>query len=342
MHISTPTGIIDSWWLGYGLSLIFPLTLLFFLATGPHAFPGVLLYGGPMILVILLDRYGPAEQRTVPGRVPAWFFDGILYGLSLLQIFNVLALGWLVSRLSWSTPEAIALSLLHLLLIRLMAGPNACCAAICPAHELIHRRNVWQRRLGRLLLSTVCYDHFHVSHQQAHHAHLGGEGDPSTARPGEGFDDFFRRSVGNQWRLAWQTRPVRVWQGLAMAVGWVTLQAVCFGPLAALVFLNQAYHGIRVLEAVNYFQHYGLLRDEQGRSASAWRNDSAISLFLFIGLTRHADHHERPGVPYSGLKVLENGPRMSRGYLWTAMRVLRQDALFRREAEQVLLRETSG
>jgi len=337
MHIPTLTRLTECWWLGYSLSLIFPLTLLGFLATGPHTFPTVLLYGMPMLLVILLDRYGPAEPRIVPGHAPTWFFDGILYGLSLLQILNVLALGWLVSRLTWATPADIALSLIHLLLIRLMAGPNACCAAICPAHELIHRRKPWQRRLGRLLLTTVCYDHFHVSHKQAHHAHLGGAGDPSTATRGERFDDFFRRSIRDQWRQAWQNRPHRVVQGLAVELGWVLLQWLCFGPLAALVFLNQAYHGVRVLEAVNYFQHYGLLRDQYGLSARAWRNDSAISLFLFIGLTRHADHHLRPAIPYPQLRTLEQGPCMGRGYLWTAMLVLRRDQQFRNEAEQVLL-----
>ncbi|MGI9212063.1 MAG: fatty acid desaturase [Methylococcaceae bacterium] len=342
MRISTSTGIPDFWWLGYSLSLIFPTSLLLFLATGPHDLPDALVFGIPMIGLIVLDRYGPSERRMVPGDAPLWFFDGILYGLALLQILNVWALGWLVARLGWSTPGDILLSLIHLLIIRLMAGPNACCAAICPAHELIHRRNRWQRRLGRLLLTTVCYDHFHVSHKLAHHAHLGGAGDPSTAFRGERFDDFFRRSIRAQWLQAWKTGPNRALQGVVVELGWVLAQWICFGPLAAAMFLNQAYHGVRVLEAVNYFQHYGLTCGEQRPPATAWRNDSATSLFLFIGLTRHADHHLRPGVPYPRLRILENGPLMSRGYLWTAMMVLRRDGVFRVEAEQAWPQEKPG
>lgn len=334
MYILTKTTTNGPWWLGYGLSLIFPTTLFLFLATGPHGFPGVMLWGLPMIIVILLDRYGSTEHRMVPDEAPLWFFDGILYLLVLLQILNVLALGYMVSRLGWSSLETASLSLLHLLVIRLMAGPNACCAAICPAHELIHRRKRWQKYLGRLLLTTVCYDHFYVSHKRAHHAHLGGKHDPSTAFRGERFDDFFHRSIREQWRMAWQTDRATVLQGVAVELGWVGIQLGLFGPLAALVFLNQSYHGVRVLEAVNYFQHYGLTRVQQHLPAAAWRNDSAVSLFLFIGLTRHADHHLRPGIPYPGLRALAEGPNMPRGYLWTAMLVLRRDEVFREEAEQ--------
>ena len=325
------------WWLGYGLSLIFPVTLLLFLLTGPHDLTHILFWAIPVLLILLLDRYGPSERRQMPRDVPAWFFDGILYLLVLLQLANLLALGWLVSRLQWSDFSSISISLAHLLALRFMAGPNACCAAICPAHELIHRRNRWQRRLGRLLLTTVCYDHFYVSHKRAHHAYLGGDGDPSTAFQGERFDDFLRRSFCGQWRRAWAMNRQSVLQGMALELGWIVLQLGLFGPLAALVFLNQCYHGIRVLEAVNYFQHYGLTRKDETLPAAAWRNDSALSLFLFMGLSRHADHHQRPGIPYPHLKALDTGPTMRRGYLWTAMLVLRRDALFRAEAEQVLL-----
>lgn len=329
------------WWLGYGLSLVFPVTLLLFLLTGPQAVPQIFLWALPILLVIILDRQGFAERRQMPDDAPAWFFDGILYLLVILQVANVLALGWLVSRLGWSDLPSISVSLAHLLAIRFMAGPNACCAAICPAHELIHRPNLWQRRLGRLLLSTVCYDHFHVSHKRAHHACLGGEGDPSTAVSGERFEDFFRRSVGGQWRMAWQMDRVSVLQGVAIELGWVGLLLGLFGPLAVLVFLNQCYHGVRVLEAVNYFQHYGLIREDQNLPAAAWRNDSAMSLFLFMGLTRHADHHRRPGIPYPHLKRLDEGPEMPRGYLWTAMLVFRREALFREEAERALLEQSA-
>jgi alkane 1-monooxygenase len=325
---------LPPWWLGYALSLFFPACLLVFLGTGPHGPAGALAWTCPMWAVIALDRFGPAERRTVPDAAPAWFFDGLLYLLVLLQVSNVLALGLMVSRLGWSSGSDILASLANLLAVRLMAGPNACCAAICPAHELIHRRGRWRKLLGRLLLASVCYDHFFVAHKRAHHAHLGSAQDPSTARLGESFDAFFRRTVVQQWRVAWRAGRRSVLAGMAAEAGWLVWYGWLFGPLAVLVFLNQSYHGVRVLEAVNYFQHYGLTEERPGVACpAAWRNDSAVSLFLFLGLTRHADHHRRPGVPYPQLRALAEGPEMPRGYLWMAMMVLRRDAAYRREAE---------
>jgi alkane 1-monooxygenase len=351
------------WWFGFSLSLLLPSCVLSFLSTGPHDITEALIWTWPMWLLIAMDRFSPKEQRAVPSDAPDWFFDGLLYILVLLQLSNVLALGWLVARLEWTSWPAISASLANLLVIRLLAGPNFCCAAICPAHELIHRRGRFQQLLGRLLLITVCYDQFYLAHQRAHHAQRGSAQDPSTAQPDENFKHFFRRAVVQQWRIAWQTQRRSVIQGVTIELGGLALYGWLFGPLALLVFLNQAYHGIRVLEAVNYFQHYGLIEKEERLEdhaepftkshrwrhsksgdilsgnhvpAIAWRNDSAISLFLFLGLTRHTDHHQRPGIHYSQLRASTEGPMMPLGYLGMAMMVLRRDQAYRRMAMRVM------
>ena len=320
---------LPPWWAGYALALFFPLSILGYLATGPHDPWETVAWTIPMWLLVAADYYGPAESRLVPTTAPRWFFDGLLYLLALLQWLNVLALGLMVSRLRFDTgPEAFA-AVVDLLAIRLMVGANFTCAGLCPAHELIHRRNRWQRGLGRLMLTSLCYDHFAVAHKRIHHARRGTSADPSTAGDGEGFEPFFRRAVAEQWRLAWRVDRRAVLAGALAETGFVLAYGWAFGVLATLVYLFMVFSAVRTLESVNYFQHYGLT-DASGRAGlTAWRCDSAVSLFLFVGLTRHADHHRHPGRTYDQLRPAADGPVMPHGYLGMAVWTQRRNDSYR-------------
>ena len=321
-----------AWWWGFGLSLGLPLAVLAFLGSGPHPAWAALLWTTPVWILIAADRWGMRDElRQVPPGAPRGFFDGLLWVLAGLQVLNVLAMGLMVSRLAWTSGSEIAASLVNLLALRILAGTNSCCAAIAPAHELIHRRRRGERLLGRLLLVTVGYDHFFIAHRHGHHARLGTSEDPSTARLDESYESFFRNSLVRQWQVAWQRKPKAVIQGVAAELALLGGLGWAFGALAALVWLYQALVAIRILEAVNYVQHFGLV-GESGRPAVAWRCDSALSLFLFLGLTRHSDHHRRPGVPYPRLSVLENGPRLPYGYLRMVLWVKNGNRSYRRWA----------
>jgi alkane 1-monooxygenase len=320
------------WWLGFSLCLFLPGCTLAFLATGPHSAAAAGLWTLPVWLLIAADRWGPAERRQVPFAAPTWFFDGLLYALVGLQALNLPAMGWMVSRLEWSAAPDWAAGLVNLLAVRILMGSNSCCAAIAPAHELIHRRNRWQRWLGRMLLITVGYDHFYLAHRCGHHAQLGHREDPSTAREDESYEAFFRRSLAAQWRIAWRAGRRSLAAGLAAEAALWAGFAWAFGPLAAFMLGYQAVVAVRLLEAVNYFQHFGLTRDSSRAGATAWACDSAVSLFLFLGLTRHADHHRRPGVPYPWLRSLSGELAMPCGYLWMAIWVKNRSAGYRRWA----------
>ncbi len=324
------------WWLGFGWSLFLPSCTLAFLATGPHGLVPALLGTAPVWILVAADRWGPAERRRVPSHAPAWFFDGLLYALVALQVLNILAMGWMVARLEWGSVSELWVGLANLLSVRILMGTNSCCAAIAPAHELIHRRGKWQRLLGRLLLVTVGYDHFHVAHRRGHHAKLGSHEDPSTAREDESYEAFFRRSLGTQWRIAWRADRRAVQGGLIVELALLAVFAGLFGPLALFMLAYQAAVAVRLLEAVNYFQHFGLTLDSGRSGATAWGNDSAVSLFLFLGLSRHADHHRRPGVPYPELRGLPEGPAMPYGYLGMAFWVKNRSASYRRWAAEHL------
>ncbi len=326
------------WWSGFGLSLCLPIAVLAFLGSGPHSALAALAWTGPVWILIAGDRCGWVERRRVPPTAPRWFFNGLLYALAGLQVLNLVALGAMVSRLHWTTGSEIGVSLVNLLAIRILMGTNSCCAAIAPAHELIHRRRRGQRLWGRLLLVTVCYDHFFVAHRYGHHARLGSREDPSTARLGESYERFFRRSFIRQWQVAWRRGSRAVAQGVAAELALLSGFGWAFGPLALFMLLVQALVAVRLLEAVNYFQHFGMTLDS-GRPVVSWSSDSALSLYLFLGLTRHSDHHRRPRVPYPELNVLTGGPELPYGYLGMALWVKNRNSSYRHWAAEQLRRE---
>lgn len=321
---------LSLWWLGFAGALFLPVCALWFLTSGPHGALAALAWTGPVWLVIAADRFGPSERRQVPSTAPRWFFDGLLYALVILQVLNIAALGWMVSQLVWATPADWGVGFANLLAVRIVMGTNSCCAAIAPAHELIHRRSKVPRLLGRLLLMTVFYDHFYIAHARGHHAHLGSHQDPSTAHLDESYEAFFRRSLVRQWRLALRRKPHAVWWGVAAEVGLLGLLYGLFGPLAAAVLIYQAVVAVRLLEAVNYFQHFGLTVDSGRAANTAWTSDSAVSLFMFLGLNRHVDHHRHPGVAYSDLRSFADGPQLPYGYLGMALWVKNRNIGYRR------------
>jgi alkane 1-monooxygenase len=241
--------------------------------------------------------------------------------------------------LTWAGPEEVRYSLINLLALRIVIGTNPCCAAIAPAHELIHRRSPVQRLIGRVMLLTVCYDHFWIAHRVGHHARLGSSLDPSTALGHEGFEEFFRKSVTRQWQVAWRYGSAPMLVGLTLELGLLVGFAVAFGGLAAMFLAYQSLLAVRLLETVNYFQHFGLTRDSTRSGATAWRCDSAVSLFLFLGLPRHADHHRRPAVPFTDLEATDRGPHLPCGYLWAAIWVRNANRSYRTWASAHLASE---
>ena len=80
-------------------------------------------------------------------------------------------------------------------------------------------------------------------------------------------------------------------------------------------------YGISVLEAQNYFSHYGLRRKilENGRyervkPSHSWNSDHIFGRILLFELTRHSDHHHTGSKPYQILDSKEESPTLPYGY----------------------------
>lgn len=340
----------------HGTSLILPLCTLLFLTSGPHSPLHSVLWTAPVWLAITADFLSPRDRRAPPAGLPSRPFDVLLGLLTALQFANIIAMVWLASRLSWSDPAAAAASAVELLAVRILVGTTSCCTGIAVAHELIHRRAPFPRWVGRGLLVTVCYAHFAVEHLRRHHRHVGTHDDPATARLGESYAHYWHRTKFEQFRSAWQLENARL--GLGGAAGWswrlwrhevcvgaaieiwlVVLIGAYAGTAAALVFLLQALAAVRLLEAVNYFQHWGLIKaDATHEPFDAWVTDSWVSRHVFIGLARHSDHHRYGAKPYHSLEYCARGPRLPFGYFGMALLAKSFNPRFQRIARLELLR----
>ena len=303
-------------WSRHLLCFVLPLTALAFGLTAPHAWwVSILFFLVPVASVVADRRAG--EQRRQPERtLPGWPFDGVLYVLFALHLVNVWLLVEMVAGQGfWRVDTLIGWQLL---------GISAGYSGIVVAHEMMHRNHRVMKLLSRVLMSLMLYEHFFTEHLRGHHVRVATGDDPATARFGESYQAFFRRTVPGQFRSAWQLERERVgaaWlrnrvvQGLVFE--WAIALAVLlfFGAGALVFYLAQAFVAVRLLECVNFFEHWGLERRGARLSpADSWDTDSWFTLYTLVGLSRHADHHTWAARPYQQLRHREESPKLPRGY----------------------------
>jgi alkane 1-monooxygenase len=315
-------------------SLLFPLLTLGFVATGPHhpaaALPGILL----VVVVVLLDgRAGPA--RAAPrGERPSWPFTALAVTLALVQLATLALLVHMVARSGWSW---------DLVIVGWFVGNNSGWGTLVVAHELIHRRARPLRLLGRALLCTVVYDHFFVEHLRGHHVRVATADDPATARFGESYRAFLRRTVPAQFESAWRLDRRDVLAGLVVEALLVATIAAVAGWPGVFVFFWQAYHAVGVLEAVNYFEHWGLVRQGvRPGPRDAWDTESWLTLYTLIGLSRHADHHAHVARPFERLRAVDESPKLPGGYYAMVTLAQLRNRTFRARMTDELRRKALG
>jgi alkane 1-monooxygenase len=222
----------------------------------------------------------------------------------------------------------------------LLVGVSSGYSAIVVAHELIHRKSRWMTILGRLLLVTTLYEHFYVEHVRGHHLRIGTEEDPATSRFGETYNEFWRRTVRAQFKSAFRLEAKRLgdeqmkWydprllrsavvHGVVAEIALAVAVTALLGPAALVLLLAQAYVAVRLLEAVNYFEHYGLRRQgRKVRPVDSWDSDSWFTLFALVGLSRHADHHAYASRPFQALRTWEESPKLPYGYIVMVLMVV--------------------
>lgn len=313
-------------WARHLTSLVIPISTLAFVLTGPHLWYIAPLFMLPMILALGWDDNKTVERRQPLATTPAWPFDGLVYFLTALHFLILFELVQMYSHQAFFSLDTI--------FVVIVVGGNSG-FSIITAHELIHRRSPRQQFLGRLILASVLQEHFFTEHLRGHHVKVGLDEDPATARFGETYSDFYKRTVPAQFKSAWRIEAGRlgdpdmslfdprmlhnrIMQGLFVGWGMAFSILAAFGVVSFLIFLLQAFMASRLLEAVNYFEHWGLQRrTRRVQPVDSWDTHSWFTYYGLIGLSRHADHHHEPARPYQQLRVFEEAPILPTGYLGT-------------------------
>jgi len=339
---------------------VLPVSNAAFLFLGPHNSWQAMLWVLPLLTLVFIDNRAPNDLRQPDEKAPHWLFDLHVYALTALQLMNHIMVGVMASKLLiWPWTEW-PVTLVNLIALSILSGVSAGYTGIVLGHELVHRRNKVEYFLGRLLLMFVWYEHFATEHVRGHHPRVGTRKDPATARFGEDFRTFIRRTIPAQFRSAWRLEKVRlgdpsmkntdirmlrhrVLQGVVAEVLITLSYLVFFGIPGLIAFLLQSRTAILMLEAVNYIEHWGLVRvGKTVRVIDSWDTDNWFTLHTLVGLSRHSDHHNRASRSYHLLRHFDASPKMPRGYYGTVLMALTRNEEYQALATAELKRKRLG
>jgi alkane 1-monooxygenase len=283
-------------------------------------------------IIPLVDYFAPQAKANTRGeeddsKATRRFFDWLLY--ANVPIFYAL-MGYLFVVVSSSALQTFELigSILSVGIIGGSLGINV-------AHELGHRTKRVEQVLAKALLLPNLYLHFFIEHNRGHHKHVATPHDPATSRFGESLYAFWPRTVWGSYMSAWALEKERLEranspvfslmnqmiQFTLVQLTYLTAIAVWFGPWVMLVAIATAVVGFLLLEAVNYIEHYGLVRRQlpSGRyepvtPQHSWNSEHELGRIVLYELTRHADHHFKSTRPYQSLRYVDESPDLPAGY----------------------------
>ncbi|WP_353113471.1 alkane 1-monooxygenase [Salinisphaera dokdonensis] len=318
------------WPMGFGIIIIVAVTAL----TGWYTGITPLIFAGPLmvyVIVPLLDFFIGKDSSNPPERVMQILEHDPFYRYST-YIYVVVQMGLFIGACAIAgTQDLTAWQWLGFVTtIGMLSG-----ISINTAHELGHKRTWLEGWLAKIALAPVAYGHFYVEHNRGHHSKVATPEDPASARMGESFWAFLPRTVMGSLRSAWEIEKATlarkgrsVWsvhnevlQAWGMTVVLWGALMFAFGIELLPFLVIQAVLGASLLEAVNYAEHYGLLRKkrEDGRyercqPEHSWNNDHIVTNIMLFHLQRHSDHHAHPTRRYQSLRHFDEAPELPTGY----------------------------
>lgn len=306
-----------------GLFLLTDVALWLWL--GPLVILGVV----PILdLLAGLDRANPPDD-VIEALERDRYYRWITYLFLPLQYAGFVTAFWFLTTAGLTTWEKVGLAVT----VGFIGG-----LGINTAHELGHKKESHERWLSKIALAQSGYGHFYIEHNRGHHVRVATPEDPASSRVGESFYRFWPRTVFGSLRSAWHLEARRysrrnehafrlgndvINSWFMTAVLW-SLMVLWLG-IAILPFLIiQALVAITLLEAVNYLEHYGMLRAKvisNGRERyervdprHSWNSNNLATNVLLYHLQRHSDHHARPTRRYQALRDYEQSPVLPTGY----------------------------
>jgi alkane 1-monooxygenase len=305
------------YWLAPILILV---TLLSIVMGGMFVWVGVVLFAVGIIL----------DTITIPFHPPGAGFDenGDTMGMPALQntvmyvmlpVFVLLqvALAWRVMQYVDGTaisttmvgilPFQTGITGLELVVAAASTGIFAGIGIIY-GHELSHTKG-FSFVISRLMMGLSASSHFSYAHVYNHHLELAHEDDPATSPRGRSIYRHFWLSHFGQSKFLYKMEQTRLaklgksfislenrWiRGYFMSLPTMVLFTWAGGPVGiAAMFLVWTISNFE-LEALNYMEHYGLIR-EKGQPIDyrhSWDNSNLFTSWFFIEIGRQGDHHDR-------------------------------------------------
>ena len=202
-------------------------------------------------------------------------------------------------------------------------------------HELMHRHGQIPRffaKFGSAFFADMNRD---VAHLMTHHIHFDTLKDSDTGVRGENVYRFMWRATKGSYLDAWETENRRLaargksaWSLQSMILWAVLTVALIFlaitlyaGITAGLVALASIIASKFMLEALNFLQHYGLVRPEgvpMGKQHT-WNHLSTVSRIIGYEITTHIDHHKNGDLRFDQLVPHRDAPQMPSVFLCAVM-----------------------
>ena len=297
------------------------VTLAGVIAGGMLSWIGVALLGVGVIVDTILRKQASSSMHKEDGTTKAspTFQNLVMYMMLPVFVLLQLALAWRVYGFMTGVPVEITatwfglipvysgITSLDLIGAVLSTGIFAGIGIIY-GHELSHCKG-FAFIISRMTMGLSGSAHFCYAHVYNHHLELASEDDPATAPRGRTIYGHYLLSYLGQSKfvfnmekerlsrmgvpfISWQNRWIR---GYMMSV-----------PSAVLFFMAGGWIGIAALatvwvisnfelEALNYLEHYGLIRvkDQPIDYRHNWDNNTLFTSWFFIEIGRQADHHDR-------------------------------------------------
>jgi alkane 1-monooxygenase len=320
--------------------LLIIVTLVSIIMGGMFVWVGVALFGVGILLDTLTMPFHPRgagfDDNGDTMGIPA-LQNAVMYVMLPVFVFLQVALAWRVMQYVDGTlfetvmfgmvPIQMGITGVELLGATISAGIFAGIGIIY-GHELAHTKG-FSFVISRLIMGLSGASHFSYAHVYNHHLELAHEDDPATSPRGRSiYRHFWLSHLGQskflykmeQTRLAKLEKPFlsfenRWIRGYFMSLPTMVLFTWVGGAVGiAAMFLVWTISNFE-LEALNYMEHYGLIR-EKGQPIDyrhSWDNSNLFTSWFFIEIGRQGDHHDRGETHFWELDVV-GSPDPSWGY----------------------------
>ncbi len=199
------------------------------------------------------------------------------------------------------------------------------------AHELMHRNSRFLHEASRFLFAMCGDAQVVISHIHSHHIHVATLKDPTSAPRGESIYVHFVKAIVGQYLFSHNFEAARlkrhaiwgrvlgnmVFVGMLMTSAMLMLAYLLAGleglvSLIAIIFIAKW-----LLEAINYVQHYGLVRVPGSKieNRHSWETGGQGSCLGLYNATCHAGHHVSGSLPFWRLTNSDRAPSYDHGYM---------------------------